>query len=163
PPARAQRPSVTLAEALRLAEQVQPSMVQAQGQVRTAGADVRSAKGAYLPSFSLSGSGTESYSGAAARVDPTTNQLVGANWTGSAGATVAANWDLFTGFRRRANLRAASATAQAAAARLVGRPSQCRLPPTQQVLPPVAGPQLVDVRVGAGREAEEQLRAAVAK
>ncbi len=90
PPARAQRPSVTLAEALRLAEQVQPRMVQAQGQVRTAGADVRSAKGAYLPSFSLSGSSSESYSGAAARVDPTTNQLVGANWTGSAGATVSA-------------------------------------------------------------------------
>ncbi len=163
PPARAQRPSVTLAEALRLAEQVQPSMVQAQGQVRTAGADVRSAKGAYLPSFSLSGSGSESYSGAAARVDPTTNQLVGANWTGSAGATASANWDLFTGFRRRANLRAATATSQAADAGLVDARYQVRLTTTDQFFSALSSAQLVDVRVASVREAEEQLRAAVAK
>jgi outer membrane protein len=163
PAARAQRPSVTLAEALRLAELVQPSVVQAQGQTHTASANVRSAKGAYLPSVSLSGSGTETYSGAGTRVDPTTNQIVGANWTGSAGGTLSASWDLFTGFRRRANLRAANASSQAAEAGLVDARYQLRLTTTDQFFSALSGAQLVDVRFASVREAEEQLRAAIAK
>ena len=163
PAASAQRPTVTLAEALRLAEQVQPTMVQAQGQVRTAGADVRSAKGAYLPSFTLSGSGTESYSGAGARVDPTTNQIIGSNWTSSASGTISASWDLFTGFRRRANVRAANASAQAADAGLVDTRYQLRLTTTDQFFSALASAQLVDVRLASVREADEQLRVATAK
>jgi TolC family type I secretion outer membrane protein len=163
PVARAQRPSITLAEALRLAEQVQPSVVQAEGQVRTAGANIRSAKGAYLPSLSLSGSGAESYSGAGSRVDPTTNQIVGTNWTGSAGATLSASVDLFTGFRRRANLRAANAAGEAAAASLVDAHYQLRLTTTNQFFSALSGAQLVEVRMASVREAEEQLRAATAK
>jgi outer membrane protein len=163
PAARAQRPSVTLAEALRLAEQVQPGVVQAEGQVRTSGANVRSAKGAYLPSLSLSGSGNESYSGAGARVDPTTNQIVGSNWTSSAGATLSASWDLFTGFRRRANLRAANASSRAAEAGLVDARYQLRLTTTDQFFSALSSAQLVDVRLASVREAEEQLRAAIAR
>jgi outer membrane protein len=163
PAAKAQRPSITLAEALRLAEQVQPGVVQAEGQVRTAGANIRSAKGAYLPSLTLSGTGAESYSGGGSRVDPTTNQLVGANWTGSAGGTLSASVDLFTGFRRRANLRAANATGQAAAAGLVDARYQLRLTTTNQFFSALSSAQLVDVRVAGVREAEEQLRAATAK
>jgi outer membrane protein len=163
PAARAQRPSITLAEALRLAQQVQPSVVQAEGQVRTAGANIRSAKGAYLPSLTLSGTGAESYSGGGSRVDQTTNQLVGANWTGSAGGTLSASVDLFTGFRRRANLRAANATGQAAAAGLVDARYQLRLTTTNQFFSALSSAQLVDVRAAGVREAEEQLRAATAK
>jgi len=163
PAARAQRPSVTLAEALRLAEQVQPSVVQAEGQVRSSGANVRSAKGAYLPSFSLSGTGNESYSGAGSRVDPTTNQIVGSNWHSSAGATLSASWDLFTGFRRRANLRAANASSQAAEAGLVDARYQLRLTTTDQFFSALSSAQLVDVRLASVREAEEQLRAAIAR
>lgn len=163
PDARAQRPTVTLTEALRLAEQTQPSMVQAEGQVRTSGANVRSAKGAYLPSFSLSGSGNESYSGAGSRVDPTTNQIVGSNWTSSAGGTLSASWDLFTGFRRRADVRAANASSQAAQAGLVDTRYQLRLTTTDQFFAALSSAQLVDVRIASVREAEEQLRAAIAR
>jgi outer membrane protein TolC len=163
PVAGAQRPTVTLAEALRLAEQVQPSVVQAEGQVRTTGANVRSARGAYLPSLTLSGSGNESYSGAGSRVDPITSQIVGQNWTGSAGGTLSAGWDLFTGFRRRADLRAARASSEAAAAGLVDARYQLRLATTDQFFSALSSAQLVDVRLASVREAEEQLRAAIAK
>src|SRR6185295_12493338 len=61
-PGQAQAPGVTLEDAIRLAEQAQPSVVQARGQLQTADAELRSAKGAYLPSLALSGTGTESYS-----------------------------------------------------------------------------------------------------
>ena len=75
-PGQAQAPGVTLEDAIRLAEQAQPSVVQARGQLQTANAELRSAKGAYLPSFALSGTGNESYSELRQRVDPTTNQIV---------------------------------------------------------------------------------------
>jgi outer membrane protein len=163
PPARAQQPSVTLAEALRLAEQVQPSVIQAHGQVLTAGANLRSAKGAYLPSLALSGSGNESYSGAGSRVDPITNQIVGRNWTTSAGASLSASWPLFTGFRRRADARAARATLNAADAGLVDARYQLRLVTTNQFFDALAAAQLVAVREASVLEAEEQLRAATAR
>ncbi|HXS23242.1 MAG TPA: TolC family protein, partial [Gemmatimonadales bacterium] len=57
-PVRAQIPGVTLDEAIRLAEQVQPSVVQARGQVQTANAELRSAKGAYLPTLAMTGIGS---------------------------------------------------------------------------------------------------------
>src|SRR6266508_3934599 len=101
-PLRAQMPSVTLEEAIRLAEQVQPSVVQAWGQVQTTGAELRQAKGAYLPILALSGIGSESYSGLRTRVDPTTNQIVSGAWTRSGGTTLSSSIDLFTGFQRRA-------------------------------------------------------------
>lgn len=65
----AQERVVTLEEAIRLAERVQPTVVQARGGVRQAEAEGRSARGAYLPSLSLGASGSESYSGAAGLVD----------------------------------------------------------------------------------------------
>src|SRR5205823_13187619 len=49
---------VSLAEAVRRALDVQPSIVQARGDVRTAGADERSAAGAFLPAITASGSST---------------------------------------------------------------------------------------------------------
>lgn len=162
-PAQAQSPSVTLDEAIRLAEQVQPTVVQAQGQIRTAGANLRSARGAYLPTLSLSGSGTESYSGARSRVDPITSQIVGANWIGSVGTTLSANLDLFTGFRRGAATRAARATTQAADAGFVNARFQVRLTTTNQFFDALSASQLVGVREAAVREAQEQLRAAIAK
>src|SRR5262245_213076 len=107
-PVRAQIPGVTLEEAIRLAEQVQPSVVQARGDVATTSALLRSAKGAYLPTLAATAIGSESYGGRA-RVDPTTGQIVTQNWTASGGATISSTFDLFTGFQRRAQTRAAKA------------------------------------------------------
>jgi outer membrane protein TolC len=162
-PLRAQTPSVTLEEAIRLAEQVQPSVVQARGQVQTAGAELRSAKGAYLPTVALSGVGSESYSGLRTRVDPTTNQIVSGAWTRSGGTTLSSSIDLFTGFHRRAQTRAARANTEAAGAGLVNARYQQRLTTTNQFFDALSAAQLVSVRQAGVREAEEQLRAAIAK
>lgn len=163
PAARAQTPGVTLEEAIRLAEQVQPAVVQARGQLETANAELRSAKGAYLPTLALSGTGNESYSELRARVDPTTNQIISRNWTSSAGATLSSSVDLFTGFRRRAQKRAAQASSQAAGSGLVSARFEQRLTTTNQFFDALSAAQLVTVREASVREAEEQLRASIAK
>jgi outer membrane protein len=163
PPAEAQSPSVTLEEAIQLAERVQPGVVQARGQVQTANAELRSAKGAYLPTLALSGVGSESYSGLRTRVDPTTNQIVGRSWTNSVGTTLSSSLDLFTGFQRRAQTRAARATTEAASSGLVNARFQQRLTTTNQFFDALSGAQLVNVRESSVREAQEQLRASIAK
>ena len=58
-PAGAQERAVTLAEAIRLSERVQPGVVQARGNVETAAAQRRNAWGAYLPSVSAGSSASE--------------------------------------------------------------------------------------------------------
>src|SRR5437870_2737885 len=108
-PGQAQSPGVSLEEAIRLAAQVQPSTIQARGQLETADAELRAAKGAYLPTLAVSGTGSESYSGLRQRVDPTTNQIVGSNWTTSGGGTLSSSLELFTGLQRGAQVRAARA------------------------------------------------------
>jgi outer membrane protein TolC len=162
-PGQAQAPGVTLEDAIRLAEQAQPSVVQARGQLQTANAELRSAKGAYLPSLALSGTGNESYSELRQRVDPTTNQIVGRNWTTSGGATLSSSIDLFTGFQRGAQKRAAQATTEAASSGLVNARFQQRLTTTNQFFDALSAAQLLTVRESSVREAEEQLRASIAK
>lgn len=161
-PVRAQIPGVTLEEAIRLAEEVQPSVVQAHGQVATTGAQLRSAKGAYLPTLALSSIGSETY-GSRARVDPTTGQIVLQNWTGSGAATLSSTLDLFTGFQRRAQTRAAKANSDAAGAGFINARFAQRLTTTNQFFDALAAAQLVTARQASVRDSEEQLRAAVAK
>ena len=161
-PVRAQIPGVTLEEAIRLAEQVQPSVVQARGDVATTSALLRSAKGAYLPTLAATAIGSESYGGRA-RVDPTTGQIVTQNWTASGGATISSTFDLFTGFQRRAQTRAARANTEAAGAGLINARFTQRLTTTNQFFDGLAAAQLVTVREASVRDSEEQLRAAIAK
>lgn len=122
-----QERAVTLAEAIRLSERVQPGMVQAQGDVETAAAQHRSAWGAYLPSVTAGSSASDFFSGGASRIDPVTGQLLSGNTTNrSLNASLRASVDLFTGFRRGAELKAASAgQAQAEAGRWTPDSSRC--------------------------------------
>jgi outer membrane protein TolC len=157
------RPTITLADAIRLAETAQPSVVQAQAQVRSTAADVRSARGAYWPTLNFNASGTEAYNATAGRVDPTTNQVLTGRSTGSAAASLSASLDLFTGFRRGAETRAARASNEAASAGLINARYQQRLTTTQQFLDALAAAQLVSVRLASVRRAEAQLRTALSK
>ncbi|HET7598934.1 MAG TPA: TolC family protein [Gemmatimonadales bacterium] len=157
------RPTITLADAIRLAETAQPSVVQAQAQVRSTAADVRSARGAYWPTLNFNASGTEAYNATAGRVDPTTNQVLTGRSTGSAAASLSASLDLFTGFRRGAETRAARASNEAASAGLINARYQQRLTTTQQFLDALAAAQLVSVRLASVRRAEAQLRTAISK
>src|SRR5688500_13486789 len=75
----AQERTVTLADARRLAERVQPQVVSAEADVENAALRRRSAWGAYLPTVPAGASGSEFFSEGAARLDPSTGQLTSAN------------------------------------------------------------------------------------
>jgi outer membrane protein len=160
----AQQPVVTLAEAIRRAERVQPDVVQAAAQVRTAGARRRTAWGAFLPRVTASSSASDFFSEGASRIDPVTGLLTSGNTTNrSLSTSLSASVDLFTGFRRGAELRAARAGETAADASLLDARFQQALATTNQFLDALAAGQLLRVREASVRRAEEQLKVSVAK
>jgi outer membrane protein TolC len=161
---RAQARAITLQEAIRRSEQVQPSVVRAAGDVATAGAQRRNAWGAYLPSLSASSSASDFFSEGASRIDPITGQVLSGSTTNrSISTSLQASVDLFTGFRRGAQSRAARAGQTAAEASLVDARFQQALATTNQFFDALAAAQLVRVREASVRRAEEQLKVAVNK
>jgi outer membrane protein len=160
----AQDGTVTLAEAIRLAERTQPAVVQAQGQVQTAAAQRRSAWGAFLPTVTAGSSASDFFSEGASRIDPLTGQVLSGNTTNrSINASLRASVDLFTGFRRGAELKAARAGQAEAEAALVDARFQQALTTTNQFFDALSAAQLVGVREASVRRAEEQLKVSVAK
>lgn len=156
--------TVTLAEAIRLSERVQPDVVRAAAQVRTAGARRRNAWGAFLPSLTATSSASDFFSEGASRIDPITGQLTSGNTTSRSLSTgLSASLDLFTGFRRGAELRAARADERSADASLIDARFQQALTTTNQFLDALAAAQLLRVRETSVRRAEEQLKVSIAK
>ena len=163
-PLLAQDRVVTLADAIRLAERTQPVMVQAQADVRTAAAQRRNAWGNFLPSLSASSSGSEFFSEGTSRIDPVTGQITTGNSTNRSFSTsLSASVDLFTGFRRGAELQAAKAGQAQADASLVDARFQQALETTNVFFDALSGAQLVGVREASVRRAEEQLKVSVSK
>jgi len=139
-------------------------MVQATGDVRTAEAQRRGALGAYLPRLSASSSASDFFSEGASRIDPITGELTGGNSSNrSISTSLSASLDLFTGFRRGAEMRAARAGEDAATASLLDARFEQALTTTNQFLNALAAAQLLTVREASVRRAEEQLKTAVAK
>jgi outer membrane protein TolC len=164
PTLQAQGRAVTLADAVRLSERVQPVVVRARTGVETAAAQRRSAWGAYLPSVTATSSASDFFSQGAARIDPVTGQLTSGNSTNrSVSTSLSASVDLFTGFRRGAEMSAARANQTAAEASLVDARFQQALTTTNQFFDALAARQLVGVRESSVRRAEEQLKVSVAK
>ena len=160
----AQDRAVTLADAITLAERTQPSVVQARGEVQTAAAQRRSAWGAFLPSVTASSSASDFFSEGASRIDPLTGQLLSGNTTNrSLNASLRASVDLFTGFRRGAQLSAARAGQTQADLGLVDARFQQALATTNQFFDALSAAQLVGVRETSVRRADEQLKVSVAK
>jgi outer membrane protein len=156
--------SVTLADAIRLSERVQPLVVQAAGDVETAAAQRRSAWGAYLPSLTATSSASSFFSEGTSRIDPVTGQLLSGNSSNrSLSTSLSASVDLFTGFRRGAEMKAARANQGAAEASFVDARFQQALATTNQFLDALAAQQLVRVRETSVRRAEEQLKTSIAK
>jgi outer membrane protein TolC len=132
--------------------------------VRNAEAQVRSAKGAYLPSLSANSSGATSFSAGPSRTDPLTGQVINGDRTSkSVSMGLTASIDLFTGFRRGADSRAARATRTAAEASLTDQEFQAGLSATQQFFDALAAQELVAVRQASVKLAEQQLAISVAK
>ena len=156
--------AVTLAEAIALAQRTQPGVIQAQSQVRTAHAQRRSAWGSFLPSLTASSSASDFFAEGASRVDPITGELnSGNNSSRSVNTSLNASVDLFTGFRRGAELGAAKAGEAEAGATLVDARFQQALTTTNQFFDALSAAQLVSVREASVRRAEEQLKVSVAK
>ena len=163
-PAAAQQAVVTLQEARRLARAVQPAVVTAVGAVRNAEAQVRSAKGAYLPNINATSGGATVFTEGPPRINSSTGELVGGNTSSqNVNFGLNASLDLFTGFRRGADNRSAKATRTAAEAGLIDANYQVSLLATQQFFTTLSAQQLLRVRQASVRRAEEQLKLAVAK
>jgi outer membrane protein TolC len=139
-------------------------MVQAEAGVRTAAAQRRNAWGNFLPSLSASSSASEFFSEGASRVDPVTGQLTSGNSTNrSVSTSLSASVDLFTGFRRGAELQAAKAGQAQADASLVDARFQQALATTNVFFDALSTAQLVGVREASVRRADEQLKVSVSK
>jgi outer membrane protein len=163
PLAAQQKPVVTLEDAVRRAEVVQPSVVQARGSVSSAAARQRAALGSFLPSLTINGSVGDFYS-EGVRVDPSTGQLTTSNTTNrSVNTSISSSVELFAGFRRTSERRAANATRTAAEAGLENSRFQQALVTTNQFFDALAAGELVRVRVAGVRRAEQQLEVAVAR
>jgi outer membrane protein TolC len=165
-PARsaAQQSAVTLAEALQLAERNAPNVVQAQGGVRSAGAGMRAAWGEFLPNLNSSANYGTSFSAGPSRTDPITGEVISGN-TSSSSLSLggSASLNLFTGFRRGADLSAARAGRTEADASLAFERAQAALVTTDQFFLALQSADLVRVRQEAIRRAEEKLAIANAK
>src|ERR1043166_2558365 len=160
----AQKPlqRITLAEAVERANTVQPVVVQALGTVRSAGARQQAAFGAFLPNFTVTSSVGDFYS-EGARIDPSTGQLTTSGSTNrSVNTSVSSSVDLFTGFRRGSERRAARANRGAADAGLINVRYQQQLTTTNAFFDVLAAEQLQVVREASVRRAEEQLKVSVA-
>ena len=149
---------VTLQEAVRRALDVQPAMVQARGTQRNAGASGRSAWGAFLPTVTTSASAFRSNNatfvpGDTSRLPPVYSYSGGLN----------ANIVLFDGFSRFANLRVASATADAAEAGFVNQRYQVAATTAQVFFTALANEELVRVAQAQVERARAELQTAVNK
>jgi outer membrane protein len=163
PLAAQQKPVVTLEEAVRRAEMVQPTVVQARGSVSSAAARQRAALGSFLPNLTVNGSVGDFFS-EGVRVDPSTGQLTTSNSTNrSVNTSISSSVELFAGFRRTSERRAANATRTAAEAGLENSRFQQALVTTNQFFDALAARELVQVREAGVRRAEQQLEVAVAR
>ena len=163
-PVGAQAPKITLREAIERANQVQPGVISAEGSVRNAQARQRTASGAFLPSLNFNSGIGRSFSEGPQRVDPNTGQVITGNSTNqSITNSVSSNVDLFTGFRRGNEKKAAAANRSATEASLANVLNNQQLTTTNQFFDVLAAEQLLRVREASVRRAEEQLKVAVAK
>jgi len=153
-PVPAPERQITVDEAVRRALTVQPAMVEAEGTHRNAKAADRSAWAAFLPTLTTSASATRSSTG---RVDTNSGLPLPPGYSYTVG--VNANLELFDGFRRYAQKKAASATLDAAEAGLLNERYQITLATKQIFYDAAAQEELVRVADAQLRRAQEQLNA----
>jgi outer membrane protein len=153
-PAGAQTPTVTLDEAVSMALQVNPAIVQARGQVRTAGAAKRQVIGSWIPSLSSSGSWSTNSS---SRWDERTQTTITGS-SSSVSAGLSSSLTLFDGFRRFAETRSANADIESADAALVNQQFQIALQTKQSFFNALAAGELVRLSELRIERAQNQMR-----
>ena len=162
---RAQRPvddarPITLAEAIREARHNAPAAIQARGAERTSRAAVRSAYGAFIPSFSVNLGTTHTYS-----ANPTTivNTQTGERLSGAQtySSGLSANLTLFDGGRNLYNLGSARASVTAAEASQIASDYTVALDVSQQYFNALAARESYQAAQAQLVEAQQQQTAAV--
>ncbi|HEX3926560.1 MAG TPA: TolC family protein [Gemmatimonadales bacterium] len=162
----AQQPikTVTLAEAIKLANETQPAVIAAQGAIVTQQAVIRADKGLFLPSLSTSAGGNRSFSQGPSRIDPSSGQLISGDRTSqsiSFGAT--SSLTLFDGFSRARNLAAARATELADQAGLISTRAATALTVTLDFFDVLSSQELLKVDSATVVSDQAQLQVATAK
>lgn len=160
----AQEHTITLEEAIKLARQAQPSVVSAQGNVQSAAAQYRTTWGAFIPTVNFNTSYGTSYSNGPSRVNQITGEVInGKSFAQSISNSISGSVDLFTGFRRTAQMSAARSNEAAAEAGLVNAAYQATLTAQQAFFTALAATELVRVRQLSVRRAQEQLAVSINK
>jgi len=158
-PVEAQTPSVTLDQAIEMAVQVQPAMVQARGQLTSAAASQRQAVGSWLPNISA-GSGYSANS--TTRFDENTQRTVVGS-SESYSANLSGSIVVFDGLSRLYDNKAANADATAAQATVVNQRFQVTLQTKQAFFNALAAEELMRVSETRIDRAQEQLKVAKEK
>lgn len=157
-------PRITLAEAIERSASVTPSILQAQGSLRSAELQVRTNIMRYIPQVTFPLRADYNVSSGLSRLDPVTGELIGGSVTNpsySVGAQ--ASVTVFDGFSRERNLSASRAREDAAAASVTNARFQNRLQVTNAFLDALANDDLLRVSQAAVTSAEQQLKVASAK
>jgi len=162
--ARAQRPvddarPITLTEAIREAHHNAPASIQARGAERTSRAAVRSAYGAFIPSFSVNLGTTHAYSATPTSINTQTGDRLPGPQSYSSG--LSANLTLFDGGRNLYNLGSARASVTAAEASQIASDYTVALDVSQQYFNALAARESYQAAQAQLVEAQQQQTAAV--
>jgi outer membrane protein len=156
--------AVTLDDALRRSQQVAPSVIQAQGAIRTAELGLRTAQWQFIPNLVVNPQMSLSLSNGQARLDPITGEIIsGSVRTPTYQFGASANYTIFDGFARNYNVKQQRANEAAADASLVTSRFASDLTTTTAFFNALGTKQLVDVAQSSVNAAEGQLRLATAK
>lgn len=151
----AQERTVTLDEAIALALQSQPAIVQARGDLDVAYAGKREAIGNYLPTVSFSSGISQNSPN---RWNPQTQQYIIGQRTVSYSTGLSASLTIFDGLSRLAETRAAGAAVASADATLTNQRFQVMLQTKQAFFNALAAAELVKVTETQVARAEQQLK-----
>jgi outer membrane protein len=150
---------IALDEAVRLAQRNNPAAVQARNALRTTSAAVRTAISQYIPSVSLSGSGSKA--GGETFFQGKLVPYSGVPWSFSRGYS--ANLELFDGGRRWYNLKSARANLDAADASETSQIYNVALQVKQQYFAVLAARESESAANRQLEQATEQLKSSIAK
>jgi outer membrane protein len=147
--------TVTLDQAVDLALQTQPAVIQAEGNLDVAHANQRAALGNFLPSINANSSVSQNSSN---RFNSATQQIVSAPPSTSYSGGLSASLTLFNGFARIAQRRSANATAASADASLTSQKFQVILQTKQAFFNALAAVDLVSAAQTQLERAQRQLQ-----
>jgi len=145
---------VTLAQALQRGREYNPAQVQAQQNLRVANMGVTQAWGTYLPTISGSAS---SATGSGQKFNSATGTVVNGT-ANSSSFGLSASLNLFTGFQRGANMRAANATRDLNQAALLQQDYATDLNTKQAFFAALSTQELVGVAQANLAQNDQQLR-----